>query len=154
SKRGSLIKRKDSEPSEETVEEQSNDIDPVYSLLKCAADLPKVPAKTQKESIGCPHLINKGDTMNVSIGQVSNSTFSGVAQSSSSAYASQHSIEPSSSGQRATSPTSNREQMHHIVDESLGLEFRTFYRLTSPVRKTSHDGLTKRLSPNSSFDQY
>lgn len=42
SKKGSLIKRKDSkEGSEGEGAEEAQEIDPVYSLLKCAADLPK-----------------------------------------------------------------------------------------------------------------
>ncbi|XP_052824145.1 uncharacterized protein LOC106875793 isoform X2 [Octopus bimaculoides] len=42
SKKGSLIKRKDSKEVPDTEgPEESQEIDPVYSLLKCAADLPK-----------------------------------------------------------------------------------------------------------------
>ncbi|GAB1602385.1 hypothetical protein Ahia01_000517700, partial [Argonauta hians] len=42
SKKGSLIKRKDSKEIPDTEgAEESQEIDPVYSLLKCAADLPK-----------------------------------------------------------------------------------------------------------------
>ena len=42
---------------------------------------------------------------------------------------------PASHGS-SSSVVSKREHMHHIVDESLGSEFKTFYKLTSPVKKT------------------
>ncbi|XP_059141512.1 SH3 and cysteine-rich domain-containing protein 2-like isoform X2 [Physella acuta] len=62
SKKGSLIKRKDSEvPHDEEPEEVAKEIDPVYSLLKCAADLPKVP-KTPKDAQCCSHVAGKGDS--------------------------------------------------------------------------------------------
>ncbi|CAL1528301.1 unnamed protein product [Lymnaea stagnalis] len=70
SKKGSIIKRKDSEPPEEEPEEVSKEIDPVYSLLKCAADLPKVP-KAQKEAPCCSHLAGKADTSSGSTSKAS-----------------------------------------------------------------------------------
>ncbi|GFR98006.1 hypothetical protein ElyMa_002759600 [Elysia marginata] len=61
------------------------------------------------------------------------------------------------SGISPTSPGYQRESMHHIVDESLGSEFRTFYKLTSPVKKTWNGSFKKQhsyptSSPPHSFD--
>lgn len=54
---------------------------------------------------------------------------------------------------RAKSPgVSSRENMHHIVDESLGSEFRTFYKLTSPVKKRWSGG--SFLKNDTIFDHF
>ncbi|XP_061178105.1 uncharacterized protein LOC133186797 [Saccostrea echinata] len=63
-KKGSLIKKKQNSQEtevEETVE--SGEIDPVYSLLKCAADLPKVGKPSCGIHAQCSgHHSNKGDS--------------------------------------------------------------------------------------------
>lgn len=70
-------------------------------------------------------------------------------------FYSQNSLEavsPTRRESRSISPAfAERELMHHIVDESLGSEFRTFYKLTSPVRKTFPDGSLKKEARNSVF---
>ncbi|XP_012939363.1 uncharacterized protein LOC106013353 [Aplysia californica] len=167
SKKGSLIKKKEEEP-EEVPQETSKEIDPVYSLLKCAADLPKVP-KAQKDIPCSGHLGGRGDSSG-STSKASSPSSSGTNAPPS--YTSQCSIDHSgtaSIGSHAhnshatpsgggSSVVSNREHMHHIVDESMGSEFRTFYKLTSPVRKLpshhypSYD--PKKHSTGTSFDHY
>ncbi|GFO19655.1 Sh3 and cysteine-rich domain-containing protein 3 [Plakobranchus ocellatus] len=147
SKKGSL-KKKDEE-TEDEPQEVSKEIDPVYSLLKCAADLPKVP-KAQKD-IQCPgHLTSptaKADNSSGSTSKASSPSSSGGLPNLNLSHHHHHhhsrsSLEgpasPSPSGASPTSPPPGyqRETMHHIVDESLGSEFRTFYKLTSPVKKT------------------
>ncbi|XP_076449962.1 uncharacterized protein LOC143286309 [Babylonia areolata] len=47
-KKGASLKRKDSKEVEEPEPEEPKEIDPVYSLLKCAADLPRV-SRASKE---------------------------------------------------------------------------------------------------------
>lgn len=102
-KKGSLIKKKQNSQEaevEETVE--AGEIDPVYSLLKCAADLPKV---GKQGSCGihaqCSgHHSNKGDS--------------------------------SSSTSKTTSPASSG---NCDVTDSLGSDFKTYYKQTSPAIK-------------------
>lgn len=135
SKKGSL-KKKDEE-AEEEPQEVSKEIDPVYSLLKCAADLPKVP-KAQKEA-QCPgHLTGqtvKADTSSGSTSKASSPSSSGGAGLTLTINH-HHSKSSLDSSPASPPPGYQRETMHHIVDESLGSEFRTFYKLTSPVKKT------------------
>ncbi|CAG5131083.1 unnamed protein product [Candidula unifasciata] len=154
SKKGSVIKRRDSD-TEEKPPELYKDIDPVYSLLKCAADLPKVP-KIQKEGTCSSFLSSKGDC--------SDSTSKTSSPSSSEhhhhhhhhpTFSTQLSLESAISARResrASSPAiAQRELMHHLVDESLGSEFRTFYKLTSPVKKNFPEGAFKKQARNSVY---
>ncbi|KAK3772363.1 hypothetical protein RRG08_031387 [Elysia crispata] len=166
SKKGSL-KKKDEEGEEES-HEVSKEIDPVYSLLKCAADLPKVP-KSQKEP-QCPgHLTSpaaKADTSSGSTSKASSPSSSGGVGLSLNFnhhhhhHHSKNSLDgPQSPGVSGASPTSpppgyQRETMHHIVDESLGSEFRTFYKLTSPVKKTWNGHSFKKQHSSSSSHSY
>ncbi|XP_041366943.1 uncharacterized protein LOC121381665 [Gigantopelta aegis] len=107
-KKGSLIKRKDSKDQgqEETEEEICKEIDPVYSLLKCAADLPK-------------------------------------AGKSACSISSKHSSHDSSGNtSKTSSPSSSGENQGdvlkpEIVTQGLGSDFKQFYKLTSPAKKSS-----------------
>ncbi|BFZ16247.1 hypothetical protein BsWGS_19286 [Bradybaena similaris] len=159
-KKASFTKKKESEEEEVEPQELRKDIDPVYSLLKCAADLPKVP-KAGKDGPCAGFLGSKSESLD-STSKSSSPSSSGGAGAAAAAqqhltYPNQHGLESGSSvggrDSRAASPTiSNRDHMHHIVDESLGSEFRTFYKLTSPVKKHWSQVTSKKHSPSSSFD--
>lgn len=100
SKKSSLKKKQQgSKEEEEEQEQESKEIDPVYSLLKCAADLPK--------GARIPCIVH-------------------------SQCAGQHNPDSSSSTSKTSSPSSS-----DIVVQSLGSEFKNYYKMTRPAKKTS-----------------
>ncbi|KAL8573100.1 hypothetical protein ACOMHN_027360 [Nucella lapillus] len=121
------FKRRDSSKHdvEEVEEKEPKEIDPVYSLLKCAADLPKIARSQSKEmppaTCQGPHCLAKAQ--------------GGVSQSRSSSLsgglcASCRSLQPPSNdppGGRASSPSPH----------NLGQDFKRFYKQTSPVKRLS-----------------
>ncbi|KAJ8298700.1 hypothetical protein KUTeg_022760 [Tegillarca granosa] len=113
-KKASFIKKKQRSKEDEAEPEpkHSGDIDPVYSLLKCAADLPKA-----GKSCGLhPHCSGHHGSLRLS------NTSTTVADSSGSTS---KTSSPSSSG------------MQEAVVNSLGSEFKNYYKLTSPLKKSA-----------------
>lgn len=100
SKKSSLKKKQGSKEEEEVPETEPKEIDPVYSLLKCAADLPKGGARTP-----C---------------------------SLHSHCSGQHYPDSSSSTSKTSSPSSS-----DVVVQSLGSEFKNYYKMTRPPTKNS-----------------
>lgn len=123
SKKGSLIKRKDSkEGSEGEGAEEAQEIDPVYSLLKCAADLPKA-------SRSCTHTHCTGHHARHS-SQQGDSACGNTSKNSSPS-----SSEAPTSKQKEKQARKKEEGMHDIVIQSLGSEFKYYYKITSPAKK-------------------
>ncbi|KAK3587363.1 hypothetical protein CHS0354_028732 [Potamilus streckersoni] len=109
SKKGSVHKKKpDSTEQDEPQCQSSGPVDPVYSLLKCAADLPKVGKP--------PCSLHASCTLHSGPGSIA------VSSADSSDNTSKTSSHSSS-------------EMHEIVGSSLGSDFKTFYKLTSPTKK-------------------
>ncbi|KAK7477169.1 hypothetical protein BaRGS_00031554 [Batillaria attramentaria] len=115
-KKSGSLKRRDSKEAEEVEPEEPKEIDPVYSLLKCAADLPKVSRSGCKDGGAC----------------------SGPRDSSGSTS---KASSPSSSGFQSSIPSSAPCPCcgaTHVVDTpELGSAFKQFYKNTSPVKRAS-----------------
>ncbi|XP_076471882.1 uncharacterized protein LOC143301462 [Babylonia areolata] len=117
------FKRRDSRyDSEEVQEEEPKEIDPVYSLLKCAADLPKITRTSPKEggqTSGC-----QGQHC---MGRASSPSPQGLSQLSLSGGGSCVSC-------RGVHQSSNEDSS---IQHSLGHDFKEFYKQTSPIKRLS-----------------
>lgn len=115
-KKSSLTKKKQNSKEEEELEpETSGVVDPVYSLLKCAADLPKGGGGGGKSPcLVHPHC-------------------SGHHPSTYVRYPSGG--DSSGSTSKTSSPSSS--DLQEIVTEGLGSDFKNYYKLTSPAKKSA-----------------